>query len=1372
MEFRILGPLEVMSDDGPVEVRGAKPRGLLGLLLMHANEVVPPDRLIDDLWEGEPPRSATATLQTYVSQLRKSLGLDSLLTRAAGYVLEVEPAEFDALRFELAVREVEGVEQVSPESVVARLHEALGWWRGPALADFEGALWARPEATRLEALRFSAIEKRVEARLALGDHTSLIPELESLVGQHPLRERLWALLILALYRSDRQAEALRAYARLRGILGEEFGIEPSRELARLEEAVLLHDPELDWQPARSKGGGTPAAPPSGVVTFLLTDIVGSTALWEQQPKVMAEVVTLHHALVAAAVAAHHGSLLKARGERDSTFSVFARATDALNAALAAQRALHDEPWPESVDLSLRMALHSGEAFEREGDYYGPAVNRAARIRGLAFGGQVLLSQSTVELVQDDLPDGSNLVELGAQSLVGLARPESVSAIVAPGLAEPQPPRAHAAEGAVSERLAPPAALRSAAGGPFVGRTVELEALARAWEEVRSESRRAVFIAGEPGVGKSRLVAQLANIAYESGGAVLYGGCDEDLRVPYQPWLESLRAAILDTPGGPVDGSVTSWGRGLSRLVPEVAPHVAPSPPQETIDPETERYLLYRAVVEFLARMSIDVPVLLVLEDLHWADGDSLSLLRYLVASADPQRLLVVGTYRTSDLPADHPLADALAALHRERGVERIELGGLSDADIVSLLDAVSGHPLDGEGVALAHTLSRETDGNPFFAGEIWQHLIETGEVYRRGDGRWMAGVDLRAPGKLPTSVREVIGRRIARLGEEPARTLEAAAVIGREFDLDLLARVAGQAEDHLIDVLDGAMRAALVSDAPERPGRLSFSHALVEHTLYDGIAPTRRQRLHGRIAASLEDLCAGDPGERLGELAYHWTQASTPADAPRAIDYALRAADDAVDRLAPDEAIRWYRKALELLDRHRARDETTRCHALIRLGFAQRHAGDPEYRQTLLDAAHLAERLGNTTLLVRAALEASARGMAGGHRVDEDRVRVLEAAVEATTGGESPERAMLLAHLGSELHWVDPQRAVALSDEALAVARRLGDDLALWSALGARAMTIWSPATLDERSAHAREQRQVAERLGNPYFRDAAAGRLIMAAAERGDLDEVDEHLDTLTRSVAETDLRSNRQESAGHSSWRRLLAGDIAGAERAAEEARRIGADWSLAFHTAQLYEIRRAQGRLGEIVELLEQAVATNPNMPFWRAKLVNALCELERIDDALIVFEPLVVRGFHDLPFDATWLSTMASCAETAARLQLHEASAALVELLAPWRDRFVSMGITCSGSIARPLGLVLAAANRLDEADHAFAEAAAIHERIEAPIELARTHINWAHMLATRKRPGDTEKARGLLEAALETADRLGLGTVERDARELLDELSTP
>jgi DNA-binding SARP family transcriptional activator len=416
VEYRILGPLEVASDDGLVEVRGAKCRTLLALLLVRANHVVASDRLVEDLWDGAPPESAAATLQTYVYQLRKSLQVESLRTRPAGYVLEVAPGDLDALRFELALAEVCGREDGSADWVAARLGEALAWWRGPALADFEGAAWAQPEVARLEDLRLAAIERLTDARLALGQHAALVPELESLVFEHPLREGLWAQLMLALYRSDRQAEALRTYARLRGHLGEELGIEPSKELVRLEEAILLQQPELDLQTSQH----VTEALPSGVVTFLLSDIVGLTSLREQHPKAMADAVARHDELVHDAVTAHGGAVLQAGGEGDSTMSVFAQATDALAAALSAQRALLDEAWPESLPLSVRMALHTGEAFERDGYYDGPTVHRTARIRDLGTAGELLVSQATGELVRDDLPEQAALVDLAARVLSDLS----------------------------------------------------------------------------------------------------------------------------------------------------------------------------------------------------------------------------------------------------------------------------------------------------------------------------------------------------------------------------------------------------------------------------------------------------------------------------------------------------------------------------------------------------------------------------------------------------------------------------------------------------------------------------------------------------------------------------------------------------------------------------------------------------------------------------------------------------------------------------------------------------------------------------------------------------------------------------------------
>jgi tetratricopeptide (TPR) repeat protein len=263
-------------------------------------------------------------------------------------------------------------------------------------------------------------------------------------------------------------------------------------------------------------------------------------------------------------------------------------------------------------------------------------------------------------------------------------------------------------------------------------------------------------------------------------------------------------------------------------------------------------------------------------------------------------------------------------------------------------------------------------------------------------------------------------------------------------------------------------------------------------------------------------------------------------------------------------------------------------------------------------------------------------------------------------------------------------------------------------------------------------------------------------------------------RNAAETRLPPDRRSAALSCSWRRLLAGDIAEAERAANEALNLssqsGEPDAFAFYAALMLQVRRAQGRLGEIIELLEQTVAEDPGITVFRAALAVALCEVDRIDDARVVFEPLVTSRFTAFPFDMIWLTAVAFCAETAAYLERRDAAALLAELLAPWRHQLVFNGITCDGSVARPLALAFATTGRLDEADDAFVQAAAIHKRIEAPIELARTQVNWARMLAMRARPGDPDRGRALLNPALTTASSLGLATIQRHAETLLAELA--
>jgi class 3 adenylate cyclase len=337
---------------------------------------------------------------------------------------------------------------------VGNLVEALGLWRGRALIDLVDRGMGVAEAARLEELRRGAEEDLIDARLALGEHRAVAAESQAAVAAEPLRERRWAQLMVALYRCGRQADALRAYRRLREHLGEELGIEPSGELVALEEAVLLQKPELVWTPAHdgrfqprrpapadarvSDAGVEAARPvlPSGVLTFLLTDVVGSTALWDARPRDMVGVLDHHDELITKAVTAHNGVVLKAKGEGDSTMSVFVRASDAVAAAVELQERLYTTVWPQDLALRVRVAVHTGETYERDGDYFGPTLNRAARLRALASGGQVLTSSVTAALVHDHPVSAVVLSELGPHQLPGLSRPEGVFEVMSSHL-EPQ-----------------------------------------------------------------------------------------------------------------------------------------------------------------------------------------------------------------------------------------------------------------------------------------------------------------------------------------------------------------------------------------------------------------------------------------------------------------------------------------------------------------------------------------------------------------------------------------------------------------------------------------------------------------------------------------------------------------------------------------------------------------------------------------------------------------------------------------------------------------------------------------------------------------------------------------------------------------------
>ena len=547
--------------------------------------------------------------------------------------------------------------------------------------------------------------------------------------------------------------------------------------------------------------------------------------------------------------------------------------------------------------------------------------------------------------------------------------------------------------------------------------------------------------------------------------------------------------------------IAAHGSELSRLVPGLANRIRDLPPSKATDADTERYLLFEAIVGLFSMLSAQLPVVLVLDDLQWADKGSLHLLRHLVAAEQQTRVLVLGAYRDTELSRTHPLLETLGALRRQQGVSRIELTGLDDTGVISFMEAAAGQTLDADGVDLAHAVHRETDGNPFFLSEVLRHLVETGAIYRDTAGQWVRDDSLESLG-LPAGVREVIGARVGRLGASSERVLSFAAVIGRDFDFEVLAEATETREDELLEVLDAARSAALVREMRDAPGHYSFAHALIQHTLYEDLGPTRQARVHRRVAEALEDLSQGRPGRRVGELARHWFKATQPKDLAKAIEYSRQAADAALAALAPGEALRYYSQALDLFAEADDSEPLLDIDLRIGLGTAQRQSGDPAYRETLLEAAGRAARLDDTERLIASVL-ANDRGFFSAlGAIDSEKVAILETTLDRLSASH-PARALVLANLSKELAvGTALERRRTLAEEAVALAEMSGNDATIVRVLNHVAVPLLVPPMLEQSLTRSTEALARAERLGDPALMFwAATVRRIVAACDQ-DVDE------------------------------------------------------------------------------------------------------------------------------------------------------------------------------------------------------------------------------------------------------------------------------
>jgi tetratricopeptide (TPR) repeat protein len=878
-----------------------------------------------------------------------------------------------------------------------------------------------------------------------------------------------------------------------------------------------------------------------------------------------------------------------------------------------------------------------------------------------------------------------------------------------------------------------------------------------------------LLAGEPGIGKTRLAAELARVVGMQGAVVLAGRCDEDMGVPYQPFVEALRHYLAHAG----ELRLGRYGEELTRLVPELVQLVPGLPEPLRSDPETERYRLFDAFTGWLADVSAEASVLLLLDDVHWAAKPTLLLLRHVLRSAETLRLLVVVTYRDTDVGRGHPLADLLTDLRRAVGVERLSLGGLDRAAVAAFIEAAAGHALseDAEDEALVRAVWDETEGSPLFVAEVLRHLAESGAVVQR-DGRWVTVVPVEDLG-IPEGVRDVVGRRLSRLSDEANRALAVAAVVGVEFDPAVVQAAMDVGEDALLVALEEAVTARLVSEVSAQMPRYRFGHAVVRATLYDELTAARRVALHRRVARAIEAVHAGALDDHLPALAHHWALASAPAaDAARAVDYASRAGDRALQQLAHDEAVAYYRQALEILDvAEGPPDPGRRMELFIALGEAQRRAGDPAYRETLLDAARLAQERGDGDALARAVL-ANSRGMLPSSvlYVDLDRVTVLEAALRAGSGADTPERARLLANLGLELTASgERDRRLGLSDQALAMAKRL-DDATLAHVLTARFYTFISPSTLDTRLADTAQLIEVARRLGDPTAIVLAHFVRARVETEHGDIEDARAHLAVAERMANELGQPTLRWYTTFARAGHLLLSGQLVEGELAAMEAGRLAEstrqpDGSLYLAT-QLIGIRSEQDRLEEVEGVWADAVQQAPDAILPRVNLARVLADLDRLVEAEVLLQDLAVDDFALIPINNLWLWVMTSLTLVATRAGDEAISATLHQRIVPYANQIAGVTPLWVGSVSHYLGLTATTLSDFDDAEAHFAAAEATHERIGAPTWLARTRLEWARMLLTRRGSGDADRARELLGQALATARELGLVNIERRSVELL------
>jgi len=912
---------------------------------------------------------------------------------------------------------------------------------------------------------------------------------------------------------------------------------------------------------------------------------------------------------------------------------------------------------------------------------------------------------------------------------------------------------------------------------FVGRERELGALDALVGQLAQGKGAIAAIAGEPGIGKSRTAQALADLAAARGIRAYWGRCNEESGAPpYWPWTQIFERWVAACDDEDLRRILGSGATPIAEVVPAIPARLGELPPLPTSgDPIRTRFLLFDAISGFLRRAAAHSPLLLIIDDMHWADASSLRLLEFLAANLGDSALMLLITYRDIELSRRHPLSGTLGEMARHAGFRRMRLTGLSREETARVM--TMGTDALQVAAPLLDAVHEQTEGNPLFVLEMARLLAQEG-ILNRATGDPRASRLVAAHIRIPEGVKETIGRRLNRLSQVANEVLGCAAVIGRSFALAVLERIVDErASASVAAALEEARQASVVEELGA-PGLYRFAHALIRETLYDEIAAPVRARLHLEVARAIEAVHAVDLEGQMPALAHHYGSALPGGDTSRAAECAIRAAQRADLLLAHEETARYYRLALLAAESRAGADRLTLAKMRNALGEALTKAG--EYlaaRDAFEEAARLARESGSEDELARAALGFEMASWAPG-QPGVAAAAMLREALAALRSGDSVTKVRLLSALARALIFCGNEaQAIGVHRQAITMARRVGDRSALMSALVA-ALTIRAtqPELSGERLGHIAEVQALARAAGDRVNELDAAAWSLFERIELGELDAWRAEIDAFERGANEIRQPFFQYIAASSRAMHALLEGRFTQGERLAKEALLVGRGMpgldAPGIYGMQMFALCCEQGRLGEFAPMLRQFVNTQPKAGTWRPGLAMIYAELGDLERAREEFDALAANDFAAIPRDGVWVAGLTFM--TVVCVALGDAARAdiLYRMLLPHdgRNLLARPTIVCYGAAASYLGMLAAMLQRWPDAQRHFESALAFNARQGAIPALAHTQYRYAQMLVRRAATDDRRLAAELLTQAGAQAGSLGMTTLAQrvaSARAALD-----